>query len=55
MAYEDILFFVNRKINSGKVTFSLVDICVIDNKPYGNCKIVSKHLVYKYAPNMATF
>ena len=53
LAYEDLLLSIDGETKAGKVAFNLVDNCVTDDQPEGNCKLAWERLVQKYAPKTA--
>ena len=52
-AFEELLLSINGQTKQGRIAFNLVDNCVTDDQPEGNCKIAWERLVHKYAPKTA--
>ena len=55
MVCEDILFSINGKTELVKVACNLFDKYVTGEQTCVNLKLYWKHLVHKYAPNMAPY
>ena len=53
VAFEEILLSINGQTKPGRIAFSLVDNCVSDDQPEGNCKVAWERLVHKYSPKTA--
>ena len=54
-AFEELLLSINGQTKQGKIAFNLVDNCVTEDQPEGNCKIAWERLVLKYAPKTAPY